>query len=97
MSKSIISFAPHKTALTISVLFAISSLVFVIPAMIMFSFIPNTDANGNAIQMGPPMIMFVLMPIFYLIFGYISTLIGAWLYNKVAKFTGGIKVTVVDS
>jgi hypothetical protein len=97
MSKTIVSFAPHKTALTISILFAVSSFFFLIPMVLAFSFMPSTDADGNPMEFGPPMAFFLAMPVFYLIFGYISTAIGAWLYNRVAKFTGGIQVNVVDS
>ena len=97
MSKSIISFAPHKTALTISILFAVSSLIFVIPMAILFSLIPSNEITGSQDSFGPSIGFFIAMPIFYLIFGYISTAIGALLYNFVAKFTGGIKINVSES
>ena len=90
MIKSITYFAPHKTALTISLVFAISSLLFVIPMMLMFSFMPITDQHGNPIDVSFPIGFFIFMPIFYFIFCYIFTAIGAWIYNKVSKFTGGI-------
>lgn len=57
------------------------------------SFVPHGDSSM------PPMFgaMFgaaaiVLMPIFYGVFGFIVGLIGAVIYNVVAKMTGGIEI-----
>ncbi len=46
----------------------------------------------------PPIFMgFMLaMPIFYMIFGFIFTVIGAWIYNLIAGWTGGIEFTLTD-
>lgn len=88
--KSFTYFAPHKTALTCSLVFAIGSLIFIIPMSVMFMFMPATDKFGNPVHMAFPIGMLLAMPIFYFIFGYISTAFFAWCYNKISKFTGGI-------
>jgi uncharacterized membrane protein YjjB (DUF3815 family) len=97
VSKSIISFSPHKTALTVSILFAVTSLIFMIPMALMFAAMPGTDVNGNPVDLAFPLVVVIVMPFFYFVFGYISTVIGALIYNQVAKFTGGIRVEVADS
>lgn len=61
MIKSIIYIAPHKTALTVSLVMANSSLLFIIPMIIMFSFMLATDQHGNPINARFPFIM----PVFY--------------------------------
>lgn len=94
--KTITKFYPHRTALTLSILMAASSLLFVIPMFIVMSFIPATDMNGNPVNAGFPLGFVIAMPFFYLILGYIMTLVGAWLYNLVAKLTGGIKFEVTN-
>jgi uncharacterized RDD family membrane protein YckC len=94
--KSITYVAPHKTALTVSLVFAISSLLLVIPMTLIFSFMPMYDQAGNPVNSGFPMGVLLAMPVFYFIFGYIFTGIAAWLYNKVAMFTGGIKYEAVE-
>lgn len=95
--QSIKCFSVHKTALTFSVLMAVSSLPLIILMAVMTSFMPMTDANGNEIDGQFPMgIMLLVMPIMYLIMGYIFTAIGAWFYNFVAKYTGGIKFELVN-
>ncbi|MDF1819250.1 MAG: hypothetical protein P1U54_11460 [Immundisolibacteraceae bacterium] len=91
MIKKITYFAPHKTALTVSLVFALSSLLMVIPMAISFSFMPAVDPQGNPIDKSPFLFMVIGMPFFYFIFGYLFTGVSAWLYNKVSKVTGGIK------
>ena len=90
MIKRITYVAPHKAALTIALVFTLTSLLFVIPMAISFSFMPSLDHNGNPINRTPFFAMMIAMPIMYFIFGYIFTGFGAWIYNKVSKFTGGI-------
>jgi len=41
--------------------------------------------------------MTFVMPVFYFIFTYIFTLIMAFIYNLLAKLTGGVKVTLEAS
>lgn len=92
MMKSITYIAPHKTALTAALVMAISSLLFIIPMVLMMSFAPTIDHDGNPIPKAFPAAMILIMPIFYFIFGYIFTGFSAWIYNKVARYTGGIAI-----
>ena len=94
--KSITYFNPHKTALTASLVFALGSLIFIIPMAIGFSFMPSIDGDGNPVNTQFPTAMIIGMPVFYLIFGYIWTAFSALIYNQVAKYTGGIKVKFSD-
>ncbi|MEX1221141.1 MAG: hypothetical protein WEA82_03390 [Idiomarina sp.] len=87
--KSFKYFAPHKTALTVAILFAIASLIFLISTAAMFSFIPGIGLNGENVAF-PLGIMMLTMPIVYFVMGYVFTALFAWLYNQVAKFTGGV-------
>jgi hypothetical protein len=63
---------------------AVTSLVFVVPFML---FASAVAPKGAAF----PTFMVLLFPVFYLVFGYISIVIGCWVYNMLAKFTGGIE------
>jgi hypothetical protein len=40
--------------------------------------------------------MMLFIPIFYAISGFLFTLIGAWVYNMLAKRMGGIEYTTQD-
>ena len=96
--KRIVSFSPHKTALTVAIIFALMSLLFLIPMFIGISTMPATDHEGNPINIGPPVGFMVAMPFLYFIFTYIFTVIGTFIYNRVAKLTGGIvlDIEVID-
>lgn len=95
--KSLKYIAPHKTALTMSILFAVSSLIFLIPMYAMFySVVPTTGPNGEAVDVTFPMWMLVVLPISYLVIGYLFTGLFAWLYNLTARFTGGITFKVSE-
>jgi hypothetical protein len=42
-------------------------------------------------QARPPMFLFLLMPVFYLVFGYISVALGCALYNFMYRYVGGVE------
>lgn len=95
--KTIKKFSPHKTALTFACVMAVSSLIFLIPMSLVFLNAPMTDANGNPVSGAMPFGMMIAMPFLYLVMGYIMTIIGAWIYNWVAGFTGGIQFELTES
>jgi hypothetical protein len=84
MRQRITRFSPHQNGKVFGVLMAITSLVLLLPMMLIVStFAPP--------QSRPPMFLFVLMPLIYLVMGYVSVAIGCWIYNLLAKATGGIE------
>ena len=97
MKVQISRFSPHQNAKVFSVLMAVSSLLFVVPMFLAFSFMPpGVDARGNPVE--PPSPLLVLaFPVLYLVMGYIMVAVGCWLYNFMAKYVGGIEYEVRDS
>ena len=95
--KTIKKFSPHNTALTFACVMALSSLLFIIPMSLIFLNTPMEDINGNPISAEFPFGMMLLMPILYLIMGYIMTVVGVCIYNWVSKFTGGIQFELSDN
>ena len=89
MKKQIVNISPFQTAKVIALLYLVISLPFVVLFAITFSFSPNPKA--------PMMGMLIFMPIIYMVFGFIFTIIGAWVYNIVAKWVGGIEYTTSES
>ena len=88
MRKQITSISPFQTAKVMALLYFVISLPFLVFMVLMFSFMPGSK---------PPMTGIMLaMPFFYLIFGFIFTVIGAWIYNLVAKWVGGIEFTTSE-
>lgn len=90
MKKQIARFSPHQNGKVFAVLMALSSLLFVVPFMLIASL---AGPKG----MGPPTFMFVVFPLLYLVFGYITVAIGCFVYNHMYKYVGGIEFESRDT
>lgn len=84
MKTRIQSLSIHQNAKVFAILIGLSSLVFVLPFMLFFSL---SAPEGVA----PSLFMMLVLPLFYLVFGYLMTAVGCWLYNWIAKRTGGLE------
>lgn len=98
MIKTLKRIPPLQLAKVLGVIYALMALIFVpifLIVAIASAFAPSQEGMPMA-AMGLTfgIIMSIAMPIFYGIFGFISGLIGAALYNLIAKWVGGIQVEV---
>ena len=85
MKQQIARLSPHQNGKVFAVMMAVTSLIFLIPFVLLFStFAPATSG-------APPMLAILIVPVVYLIFGYISVAIGCALYNLLYNFVGGIE------
>jgi hypothetical protein len=84
MKQQIARFSPHQNGKVFAVLFAVSSLAFLIPFMLFFM------ASAPA-QAGAPMFFVLAMPVMYLVMGYVMVAIGCVAYNVLYKYIGGIE------
>ena len=98
MNKRIKRIAPLKTGIVLGVLYALMSLI-----MVPFMMIAGIGVAAAAKQSGTPVpfaflfgIGALFLPVLYGAIGFIFGVIGAAVYNLVAKWTGGIEVTVED-
>ena len=87
MKKQLVNISPIQTAKVLAVLYFVISLPF-----ILIMAIPVLMSPASTM----PLLVLLAMPFFYLAIGFISTLIGAAIYNLVASKIGGIEVTVRD-
>ncbi len=91
MKKQISHLSPHQNGKVFGVLMALSSLLFVVPMAIAFSFIPpGVDSHGHQVS-SPPVAMLLLFPVMYLVMGYIMTAVGCAFYNFMFKYIGGFE------
>ena len=86
MRKQIIRVSPLQNAKVMAVLYFIMSIPFV---LIMFA-MPTPEGAPM------PWWMFIGMPLAYLFFGFVFSLVGAWIYNLVAARVGGFEYTSVE-
>ncbi|HET7833077.1 MAG TPA: hypothetical protein VFK88_08955 [Gallionella sp.] len=84
MKQQITRFSPHQNAKVTAILMAIGSLIFVVPIFVLVAL--KAPAGTQ-----PPMAMLIIMPLIYLIFGYISIAILSAVYNFLYKYIGGIE------
>ena len=99
MIRSITYINPHKTALTLSLVAATSSLFFLIPMGLMTALTTPADAESASPSPTAPefsFILIIIMPILHFVFGYIFTALSCWIYIKVASFTGGINLVISE-
>ena len=89
MKKQIVHVSVMQTAKVFAVLYFVISiplvLLMAIPAMLTPGGMP-----------GMPLLMLILMPVLYLVIGFLTTLFGAWIYNLVAGRIGGIEFTTAE-
>jgi hypothetical protein len=78
-------FSIHQNAKVFAVIMAVSSLVFVVP-LFLFASMRSPRPAGF-----PGGLFFLLLPLIYLVIGYIGIAIGCWVYNLLAKITGGLE------
>lgn len=89
MKKQVTRVSPQQTSKVLALVYFFSSLPFVL-------FMSLSAALSRKSDDAFPVFLFILMPLLYLIFGYLLTLYGAWIYNHIAKRIGGIELTVMD-
>lgn len=87
MKKQIINISPIQTAKVFALLYFVISLPLVGLMAIAMSFSPAPK---------PALGFLIIFPFMYLIFGFIFTALGAWVYNIVAKWVGGIEYISVS-
>jgi hypothetical protein len=83
MKQQVARFSPHQNAKVIAVLMAVTSLIFFVP----FFLLASLFGAGQAM----PIWAAIIVPLIYLVIGYIGVVIGCALYNVLVPFTGGIE------
>ena len=90
MKKTITSIDPLSAAKVMAMLYFIITIPFMVLMLIISMFTPGHH------QFFGSLVMLFVLPFVYAVFGFIFTLIGAWLYNIIAKMVGGIQYTSTE-
>jgi hypothetical protein len=72
-----------------------AALYLVISIPLCLSMLIPLMLTGGAMA-GVSVGMLIALPVFYTVFGFLFTLIGAWVYNLVASQVGGFEFTTLE-
>jgi hypothetical protein len=82
MKKQIVRVSPFQCAKVMAALYLVMSIPFVL-------FMLAMPMPAGAM----PKWALIAMPLFYVLFGFLFSLLGAWIYNLVAGVVGGFEYT----
>jgi hypothetical protein len=88
MKKQIIRVSPFQTAKVAAVLYFLLSIPMVAFMALSFTFSPMP---GPRLGFG----FLVIFPVLYLVFGFVFTVVAAWIYNLAAGWVGGVEYTAI--
>jgi hypothetical protein len=84
MKQQVARFSPHQNGKVMAVMMAIVSLIFLVPFLLIGSLVGLGQGRGS-------LWMLIALPIFYLVFTYITFAIGCAIYNALVPFIGGFE------
>jgi len=98
MTRKLKRIAPVKFGIILGVFYGLISLIFV-PFLLLVtvaaSLAPSHDDEAQKhMAAGMSLVMCVVLPVFYTVFGGLFGMLAAWLYNVVAGWVGGIEFEV---
>lgn len=95
MKQQIKRVSPHQNGKVFAILMTVGASLMFIPTAILMSFVaPQVDQNGSPVEYS--IFVFVIMPFFYLIFGYIFIVIWCTIYNHLFKYIGGFEFEIEE-
>ena len=98
MKRKLTNVSPLKLGITLAIIYGIISLVFLVPFFLILSlFGAASGAKGGAVPFIFTGVFVIFLPIIYAVLGFIGGVIAAFIYNLVAKWTGGIEFTTEEA
>jgi hypothetical protein len=99
MKKRLANVNPLKLGITLGVIYGIVSLIIVVPLFLLMSLVGAASAakgNGQALPALFSGVFIIFLPVIYAVLGFIGGVIMAFVYNLVAKWTGGVEFTTEE-
>jgi hypothetical protein len=94
LKKRITRFPPHQNGKVFGILLGVITLLFCLPIFLVFILAPAIDEPGGDDHLRP--FIFLVLPIAYLLFGYLWIALGSAVYNFLYKYIGGFEIEVKD-
>ena len=87
MKKQIVRISPVQNAKLMAAFYLVISLPLVLAMGL------SVPAEQKA---SFPAWLYIVLPVFYCVLGFVFTLIGAWVYNQIAARIGGFEFTTAE-
>lgn len=86
MKKRLINISPLQQGIVLGALYGVLTLIAA-PFIIIIELVRGAGIGAFAA---------IILPVIYAVIGFIAGVITAWVYNLVAKWTGGIEFVLID-
>ncbi|HTQ50347.1 MAG TPA: DUF3566 domain-containing protein [Candidatus Acidoferrales bacterium] len=99
MKRRLRSVSPLKLGITLGVIYGVLSLIVAVPLFLVFSLIGAASATKGGGPAFPALfsgVFIIFLPFVYAVIGFIAGVIMAFIYNLVAKWTGGVEFTTEE-
>ena len=99
MKRRLTNVNPLKLGITLAVIYGVMSLIIAVPVFLFMSLAGAVGARTGA-QALPVVfsgVFVIFLPVLYAVLGFIGGVIAAFIYNLVAKWTGGIEFTTEEA
>ena len=98
MTRKLKRIAPVKFGIVTGAVYGLISLIFIpfflLSVLISVFVSPHHGTMQTGVAAGVGLILCILFPVIYAAMGCLFGMLGAWLYNVVALWTGGIEFEV---
>jgi len=93
MKKQLVSISPLRAGIVLGVLYGAIALL-IVPFFVVIVLIGNKTGSAAPAAFG--LGFAIMLPVFYAVLGFIGGVISAFIYNLIAKWTGGLEFEVRD-
>ena len=98
MKKRLTNVNPLKLGITLAVIYGVMALIFMVPFFLILSLAGAASAKtgAHALPVIFSGVFVIFLPIIYAVLGFIGGVLAAFIYNLVAKWTGGVEFTTQE-
>ena len=99
MKRRLTNVNPLKLGITLAVIYGVMSLIIAVLVFLVMTLAGAAGARTGA-QALPAVfsgVFVIFLPVIYAVLGFIGGVIAAFIYNLVAKWTGGVEFTTEEA
>lgn len=100
MKRRLTNINPLKLGITLAVIYGVLALIIAVPMFLLMSLAGVASAakgDDQALAALFSGVFIIFLPVIYAVIGFIAGVITAFIYNLVAKWTGGVEFTTEEA